>query len=119
MEDNKIDINSLIGFFLIGFIFIGWLWLNPPPSSPVQENIYPETINNDEDKSKSSNEELSDVLTESIDISKENEELNLVSSTGSSDDNKIKFETDQFLICLLYTSPSPRDRTRSRMPSSA
>ena len=25
----------------------------------------------------------------------------------------------QFIICLLYTSPSPRDRTRSRMPSSA
>ena len=24
-----------------------------------------------------------------------------------------------FGICLLYTSPSPRDRTRSRMPSSA
>ena len=23
------------------------------------------------------------------------------------------------LNCLLYTSPSPRDRTRSRMPSSA
>ena len=33
------------------------------------------------------------------------------------------FETDfSFAIpnfCLLYTSPSPRDRTRSRMPSSA
>ena len=27
---------------------------------------------------------------------------------------------DQLMyICLLYTSPSPRDRTRSRMPSSA
>ena len=25
----------------------------------------------------------------------------------------------QFTRCLLYTSPSPRDRTRSRMPSSA
>ena len=25
----------------------------------------------------------------------------------------------QSFICLLYTSPSPRDRTRSRMPSSA
>ena len=25
----------------------------------------------------------------------------------------------EFLFCLLYTSPSPRDRTRSRMPSSA
>ena len=24
-----------------------------------------------------------------------------------------------FTACLLYTSPSPRDRTRSRMPSSA
>jgi len=24
-----------------------------------------------------------------------------------------------FSACLLYTSPSPRDRTRSRMPSSA
>ena len=27
--------------------------------------------------------------------------------------------TDQEGNCLLYTSPSPRDRTRSRMPSSA
>ena len=26
---------------------------------------------------------------------------------------------DDLLTCLLYTSPSPRDRTRSRMPSSA
>ena len=26
---------------------------------------------------------------------------------------------ERFEICLLYTSPSPRDRTRSRMPSSA
>ena len=32
------------------------------------------------------------------------------------------FESDLLLTsgtCLLYTSPSPRDRTRSRMPSSA
>ena len=27
--------------------------------------------------------------------------------------------TPEGVICLLYTSPSPRDRTRSRMPSSA
>ena len=25
----------------------------------------------------------------------------------------------KYMSCLLYTSPSPRDRTRSRMPSSA
>ena len=28
-------------------------------------------------------------------------------------------EVDKLKNCLLYTSPSPRDRTRSRMPSSA
>ena len=30
-----------------------------------------------------------------------------------------KVEADDIISCLLYTSPSPRDRTRSRMPSSA
>ena len=30
-----------------------------------------------------------------------------------------KFEDPGCNACLLYTSPSPRDRTRSRMPSSA
>ena len=28
-------------------------------------------------------------------------------------------KNEQVIDCLLYTSPSPRDRTRSRMPSSA
>ena len=27
--------------------------------------------------------------------------------------------SDENIICLLYTSPSPRDRSLSRMPSSA
>ena len=30
-----------------------------------------------------------------------------------------KFPATRYHSCLLYTSPSPRDRTRSRMPSSA
>ena len=52
-------------------------------------------------------------------ISREQEEAVLV------DDNNIPIQIadlDDFtsaIICLLYTSPSPRDRTRSRMPSSA
>ena len=29
------------------------------------------------------------------------------------------FRSEHFLRCLLYTSPSPRDRQKSRMPSSA
>ena len=44
-------------------------------------------------------------------------------------DNELIIKTEEEMIelsngciccsCLLYTSPSPRDRTRSRMPSSA
>ena len=33
--------------------------------------------------------------------------------------SQIYSRTGGFMGCLLYTSPSPRDRTRSRMPSSA
>ena len=32
---------------------------------------------------------------------------------------KVIFFRDQNISCLLYTSPSPRDRQKSRMPSSA
>jgi len=32
---------------------------------------------------------------------------------------RIEFLAEKYNVCLLYTSPSPRDRTRSRMPSSA
>ena len=32
---------------------------------------------------------------------------------------KTKKELDKYSTCLLYTSPSPRDKTVSRMPSSA
>ena len=32
---------------------------------------------------------------------------------------KVAAEEEPDRTCLLYTSPSPRDRTRSRMPSSA
>ena len=48
-----------------------------------------------------------------------------VSSNDPSEANRIEKAMKSFDIlnkvntCLLYTSPSPRDRTRSRMPSSA
>ena len=41
---------------------------------------------------------------------------------GKDTENTVNILTEfSYLIrnCLLYTSPSPRDRTRSRMPSSA
>ena len=34
-------------------------------------------------------------------------------------EDSVRHNTGDYQSCLLYTSPSPRDRTRSRMPSSA
>src|SRR5665811_984896 len=34
-------------------------------------------------------------------------------------ENLVEIYEELLRYCLLYTSPSPRDRTRSRMPSSA
>tara|TARA_B100001094_G_scaffold57223_1_gene52718 strand:- start:566 stop:2467 length:1902 start_codon:yes stop_codon:yes gene_type:complete len=96
MEENKIDINSLIGFFLIGLIFIGWLWLNPPP--PVEENTNIENSTNEASVNESSNEELADVLTQTIAENNNEEELNLSTLTSLSDDKKIKLETEKFSI---------------------
>ena len=42
----------------------------------------------------------------------------LYQSSQSTGDGKVTI-TVTFKICLLYTSPSPRDRQKSRMPSSA
>ena len=43
----------------------------------------------------------------------------VVSDVGSTKQSVVEAARQVFGSCLLYTSPSPRDRTRSRMPSSA
>ena len=45
--------------------------------------------------------------------------LDLQSTDGISSEEQEYNPTPIINDCLLYTSPSPRDRTRSRMPSSA
>ena len=64
---------------------------------------------------------FSDFGTETVTLGSHLEKLCLV-STGVGKDSISDFTTNLihgYLFCLLYTSPSPRDRTRSRMPSSA
>ena len=43
--------------------------------------------------------------------------VNLFDYEGLLDDGREPL--DEYIACLLYTSPSPRDRQKSRMPSSA
>ena len=43
----------------------------------------------------------------------ENKKINLISQHTE------ELARERHIICLLYTSPSPRDATLSRMPSSA
>ena len=53
---------------------------------------------------------------------KENQHVRMDLVYGNlSEKNKARMDlfTSVFLICLLYTSPSPRDLSTSRMPSSA
>src|SRR5665811_2598358 len=35
----------------------------------------------------------------------------------ATEEHPFGFGRERYIYCLLYTSPSPRDRTRSRMPS--
>ena len=46
-------------------------------------------------------------------------ELDNIDVMGTEAGNTQKMAEAGVAACLLYTSPSPRDRTRSRMPSSA
>ena len=61
-------------------------------------------------------------------LSTDNEYSKWVDNQGDEVKNVFGFNSSAELVngraamvgfCLLYTSPSPRDRTRSRMPSSA
>ena len=48
-----------------------------------------------------------------------NQKIAALETVSEPDWEKFIYELDLITDCLLYTSPSPRDRTRSRMPSSA
>ena len=95
MEDNKIDINSLIGLFLLGFIFIVWLWLNPPPEQEII--ISDENIEEQIQEDKAIDTELSEIIENEIDLSNENIDLFIFDSLQSNNQSKI-IETDKFKI---------------------
>ena len=54
-----------------------------------------------------------------LDSPETNKSLSTEKDTVDSNEEKPFFAQGIFSYCLLYTSPSPRDRQKSRMPSSA
>ena len=70
------------------------------------------------------NIDLSEVIQDTVGAMVSSNTESGITVTYQDSDGTIDFtvasQTDEnFTTCLLYTSPSPRDRTRSRMPSSA
>ena len=55
---------------------------------------------------------------EEIELGNQVQKMMVLTEDGQLNEKTKEF-TPQDKSCLLYTSPSPRDRTRSRMPSSA
>ena len=65
--------------------------------------------------------ELERTLPEGVSVSQDNNTI-VVSPTSTKRISRERHGLSRTLvanICLLYTSPSPRDRQKSRMPSSA
>lgn len=97
MEENKIDINSLIGFFLMGLIFMGWLYLNPPPAD--NENIKSENpVVSDTISAEESFKNAAEAKTENPNTNFSISD-NLEITTGSNNSEKITtVETDKLII---------------------
>ena len=88
------ELQNLLGFIYIDYFFAGTIWAQ----RPFQECFYYKlSVNNDIYML-----DINTMATEEIPIARMNTE---------------SLEYD--VPCLLYTSPSPRDLSTSRMPSSA
>ena len=121
-DDEKINVMT------IGWAAIGFMWKKPIMTVMVRKSRFTHHII-----------EKASSFTVSIPTDDLKEELNLCGTKSGRDFDKFKecnltvvpaqkVDTPiinisgfhyECKICLLYTSPSPRDRQKSRMPSSA
>ena len=94
----------LIALLIIAIIaFIAWRFINP--TGPVLDPV---------------NNEIRDRATKDWTALEASVDKNPLNDVFFGDMHvHTAYSFDAYIGCLLYTSPSPRDRTRSRMPSSA
>ena len=91
-------------------------------TAPVEEmmflfdNLKDNQRYNEIEKYKEINSELVKGILE--EAAKINQEL-ILPLAKAGDENPCVYENGVVRTCLLYTSPSPRDKRQSRMPSSA
>ena len=84
--------------FTLGFQLAGVKNLHNPNNDQELSELLKSLLNQ---------KEIGVVVVDNIDLNKLSDRL------------RIQLTESVTPTCLLYTSPSPRDRTRSRMPSSA
>ena len=93
---------------------------NPPSvTNPVAN---PSTITNDGSEYTELTVDVIDdtaVDNVTVDLTPIGGKVVYMSCKGNYTENGKVISVFNYTTCLLYTSPSPRDRTRSRMPSSA
>ena len=103
--------------FLLIFVFFNIFYIAPCFSLPLREDLFKNAL------------DLSSGGKFNLALKKWNQYLDSYpeDAAGFSNRGNVRLVVgdvkgsidDQNKACLLYTSPSPRDRTRSRMPSSA
>ena len=101
------DLNQTDNWDLVGTVKMFWRRFGFA-NIPIDENDDGQTVGN--------KEQPADVKSETKKVGKASIPSKSVQPRPSLKNNK---KMRILKACLLYTSPSPRDRTRSRMPSSA
>ena len=128
MEEKRIDPLQIIGFFLL---FVVLIWMMYDQSEMMEQNAQLET-NTTAAQSQVDNAPqptvsvannvlvMMDSIPEQV-TTLQNDLLRLAvtSKGGFIQEAELKQHTNHLNDCLLYTSPSPRDLSTSRMPSSA
>ena len=116
----------MILFFIIYFYCFFFLMIRRPPRSTLDRS----SAASDVYKRQDINLAIDDAIAEGkIEVDKDKDKVKLLVDPEITFDSDLAnkllrtmqhYEAKELNItCLLYTSPSPRDRTRSRMPSSA